>query len=137
MAPKSNLQRHKTEEYEEHLKKWNGGRPKYVPREEDRVFVERAVMAGTPIIKIAAALRISKDTLRKHYLYEIITARERLKNEAVRVLDRHLKENSLEASKFVLSRVAGWNEKKAIDHTSSDGTMSPQLTNLLDEVVEE
>lgn len=137
MASKNKLQRHKTPEYEEHLKKWGGGRPKYVPGEEDRVFVERAIMAGTAIIKIANALNISKDTLRKYYLYEILTAKERLKNEAVRVLDEHLKGNSLEASKFVLSRVAGWNEKKAIDHTSSDGTMSPQLTNLLDEVVEE
>jgi len=54
-----------------------------------------------------------------------MTARESMKGEAVRVLMDSLTDNSLDAAKYVLSRVAGWTEKSVVDNTSSDGTMSP------------
>jgi len=97
----------------------------YKPTEADREFVERAVKAGTNINDIADCLQITDDTLRKHFRYEIMTARERLKGEAVRVLIDSLTDNSLDAAKFVLARVAGWTEKSVVDNTSSDGTMTP------------
>ena len=97
----------------------------YKPTEADRLFVERAIMAGSRIVDIAEALNIHDDTLRKHYRYEIMTARERLKGEAVRVLMDSLTDGSLDAAKFVLARQAGWVEKQAIDHSSSDGSMTP------------
>jgi hypothetical protein len=97
----------------------------YKPTDPDRAFVERAVMAGTTIEKISECLNIHKDTLGKHYRYEIMTARESMKGEAVRVLMDSLTDNSLDAAKYVLSRVAGWTEKSVVDNTSSDGTMSP------------
>lgn len=100
----------------------------YKPTEADRVFVERAVMAGSRINDIADCLQISDDTLRKHFRYEIMTARERLKGDAVRVLMDSLTDNSLDAAKYVLSRVAGWTEKQAHDHTSSDGSMTPKIS---------
>ena len=90
------------------------------------MFVERAVMAGTVIEKIAECLNMHDDTLRKHFRYEIMTGRERLKGDAVRVLIDSLTDNSLDAAKFVLARVAGWTEKNIIDNTSSDGSMSPK-----------
>lgn len=86
----------------------------YKPTEADRLFVERAVMAGSLINDIASCLNITDDTLRKHYRYEIATARERLKGDAVRVLMDSLTDGSLDAAKYVLSRVAGWTEKQ--DH---------------------
>jgi len=86
----------------------------YKPSDADRTFVERAVMAGTAIETIAECLNIHDDTLRKHYRYEIVTGRERLKGDAVRVLIDSLTDNSLDAAKYVLSRVAGWTEKTAL-----------------------
>lgn len=86
----------------------------YKPKESDRTFVERAVMAGTTIEKIAECLNIHDDTLRKHFRYEIMTSRERLKGDAVRVLMDSLTDNSLDAAKFVLARVAGWTEKPEV-----------------------
>ena len=83
----------------------------YRPTDADRSFVERAVMAGSRIEDIASALNIHDDTLRKHYRYEIMTSRERLKGEAVRVLMNSLTDGSLDAAKFVLARQAGWSEK--------------------------
>ena len=97
----------------------------YQPSEQDREFVLRAVMAGTDILKIAESLNLHDDTLRKHFRFEIVTGRERLKNEAVRVLMDSLTDGSLDAAKFVLTRVAGWSESSKVDHTSSDGSMTP------------
>jgi len=97
----------------------------YQPTENDRIFVERAVMAGSRINDIANCLNITDDTLRKHFRYEIFTARERLKGDAVRVLMDSLTDGSLDAAKYVLSRVAGWTEKQ--DFTSSDGSMTPKV----------
>ena len=98
----------------------------YKVNEADRTFVERAVMAGTPIEKIAECLNLHDDTLRKHFRYEIMTGRERLKGDAIRVLADSLTDNSLDAAKFVLGRVAGWTEKSVVDNTSSDKSMSPK-----------
>jgi hypothetical protein len=104
------------------------GRPPYKPTDADREFVDRAVMAGSRINDIADSLNITDDTLRKHFRYEITTARERLKGQAVRVMMDSLADGSLDAAKFVLARVAGWAEKQQVDHKSSDGSMSPQAT---------
>jgi hypothetical protein len=90
----------------------------YEPSEPDRSFVERAIMAGTRVNDIADALGITDDTLRKHFRFEIMTARERLKGKAVGVLMANLDDNNLDAAKFVLSRVAGWREGTNIDVTS-------------------
>ena len=94
----------------------------YAPTDADRTFVDRAVMAGTKINDIAAALNIHDDTLRKHYRYEIMTARERLKGEAVRVLCDSLADGSLEAAKFVLARQAGWTERQEHTIGNPDGS---------------
>lgn len=93
----------------------------YAPTDADRLFVERAVMAGTKIETIAVALNIHDDTLRKHFRYEIVTGRERLKGDAVRVLLDSLTDGSLDAAKFVLSRVAGWSEKTALEVSGPNG----------------
>jgi predicted transcriptional regulator len=93
----------------------------YRPTDADRLFVERSVMAGTQINEIADCLNITDDTLRKHFRYEITTARARLKGDAVRVLMDSLTDGSLDAAKYVLSRVAGWTEKTATEVTGKDG----------------
>lgn len=111
----------------------------YKPTQADREFVDRAVMAGSQIKDIAAALNIHDDTLRKHYRYEIATARERLKGDAVRVLMDSLTDGSLDAAKYVLSRVAGWSERQAVELTGKDGgpIQAIDLTKLSDAALAE
>ena len=82
-------------------------------------------MAGTTIEKIAECLNVHDDTLRKHFRYEITTGRERLKGDAVRVMIDSLTDNSLDAAKFVLSRVGGWSEKQINEQTGDD---APSIT---------
>ena len=91
----------------------------YKPNDRDRQFVERAIMAGATINKIAECLRMSDDTLRKYYKYEIAVARQNLVNKAVGVVDDSLTDGSLDAAKYVLSRVAGWTERQSVDHTTN------------------
>ena len=67
----------------------------YEPNEQDRLFVEQAIKAGATINKIAECLRMSDDTLRKYYKYEIAVARQNLVNKAVGVLDDSLTDGSL------------------------------------------
>lgn len=93
----------------------------YKPTDADRLFVERAVKAGSRINDIADCLNITDDTLRKHFRYEIMTARERLKAAAVGVLDDSLEDGSLDAAKYVLSRVAGWVERAVTEIQGKDG----------------
>jgi len=78
-------------------------------------------MAGSKIQDIADCLNIHDDTLRKHFRYEIVTARERLKGNAVRVLVDSLEDGSLDAAKYVLARVAGWTERQSLEHSGPDG----------------
>lgn len=107
---------------------------KYKPTDEDRTFVEQAVMAGSRINDIADCLNITDDTLRKHFRYEIMTSRERLKSDAIRVLMDSLSDGSLDAAKYVLSRVAGWVERSEVDHTTKGEKISQtvDLTKLSD-----
>jgi hypothetical protein len=103
----------------------------YKPKAADLVFVDRAVMAGSRQVAIAGALGITRDTLRKHFKYEIMSARERLKAKAVGVLMDNLEDGSLDAAKFVLARVAGWTERAAVDLSSTDGTMTPTVIRIM------
>lgn len=100
----------------------------YKPTDADRFFVERAVMAGSLINDIADCLQVSDDTLRKHFRYEIMTARERLKADAVRVMMDSLTDGSLDAAKYVLSRVAGWTEKQTHEHGGIGGGPVEMIT---------
>lgn len=80
----------------------------YVPTDPDREFVSRAMKSGTAMAVIADCLNIDVNTMKKHFRFEIMTARQTLKNKAVSVLDDSLDDGSLDAAKFVLSRIAGW-----------------------------
>jgi hypothetical protein len=100
----------------------------FEPSDADRSFVYRSVQSGARINDIADCLNVTDDTLRKHFRYEIAMARQLLIVKAVGVVDDALTDGSLDAAKYVLSRVAGWTEKTLQDHTSSDGSMSPQPT---------
>lgn len=95
---------------------------KYKKNDEDREFVRRSVMAGTRIEDIAAALNLHDDTLRKHYRYEIVTAREILKGRAAACLDDAIAAGNVDAAKFVLSRIAGWRETSVNEHVGEGGS---------------
>jgi hypothetical protein len=94
----------------------------YEPTKEDRDFVERMAMAGSTTLKIAECLNIHDDTLRKHFRYELVTGRERLKANAIRVLMDSLTDGSLDAAKFVLVKVAGWSETQKHEISGPDGS---------------
>jgi predicted transcriptional regulator len=90
----------------------------YEPTDADRQFVSRCIIAGDMSIEsIAECLNITDDTLRKHFRYEIVTARAALKGKAVGVINDALTDGSVDAAKFVLARIAGWSEKQGVEHS--------------------
>lgn len=86
----------------------------YKPTDADRTFVTQCVKAGMSQAAIAESLNIAMNTLRKHFRFEIATARAHLQGKAIQVLDDSLTDGSLDAAKFVLARVSGWTENVAI-----------------------
>lgn len=109
----------------------------FKPTDADRDFVERSVMAGTPINDIAGCLNITDDTLRRRFRYEITTARAQLKGKAAKVISDHLDDGSLDAAKFVLARLSGWVERQAIDHSNTDGSLRPNLALTVEDIRKE
>ncbi len=104
------------------------GRRNYKPTDADRDYVDRCVMAGIPIMKIAATMDICDKTLSKYFKFEIFTARARLQSKAIKVLVDALDGGNTEIAKIVLSRVAGWSEKSHTNLTSDDRSMTPKET---------
>ena len=93
----------------------------FEPTDADRQFVARCVIAGDMSMEsIAQCLNITDDTLRKHFRYEIVTARALLKGKAVGVINDALTDGSVDAAKFVLARIAGWNERQEHKMTGDD-----------------
>jgi hypothetical protein len=78
-------------------------------------------MAGLNQELIAETLNISAKTLRKHYRYELTTARNLLIAGATQCLSDALGNGNVDAAKFVLSRQAGWSEKTEHELTGKDG----------------
>lgn len=50
-----------------------GGRPQYVPTDDDREKVRIMVSCGISHLNIAKVMRVSEPTLRKHYSHELET----------------------------------------------------------------
>jgi len=61
-----------------------------------------------------------------------VTARERLKGDAVRVLMDSLTDGSLDAAKYVLSRVAGWVEPRHQPDESENDNVAAALNKIAD-----
>lgn len=94
---------------------------KYTPTDEDREFVRRCIVSGMTVDETATAINLSDETLRKYYRFEIITGRAILNGNAVKVLEDALKDGSVDAAKFILSRRAGWTEKTSHEVSGKDG----------------
>jgi len=96
----------------------------FEPTDADRQFVARCVIAGDMSMEsIAQCLNITDDTMRKHFRYEIVTARAALKGKAVGVINDALTDGSVDAAKFVLARIAGWNERQ--EHKMTGDAQNP------------
>jgi AraC-like DNA-binding protein len=82
----------------------------FKPTDADRKFVVDAVMAGIVFEEIAGCLKISINTLKKHFRYELLVSQKQLCGKAARCLSDAIDSGSVDAAKFVLARKMGWAE---------------------------
>lgn len=87
-------------------------RTPHIPTEEKRNFVSAMAACGVPYEEIATCLKISYDTLIKHYLYELKTGNARAAQKiAAKLFDTAMNGEGIvafHAQKFWLQTRGGW-----------------------------
>lgn len=102
------------------------------PNEQTRGQVAALASFGVPQDDIAAYIDIDPKTLRKHYRRELDTAETRANAAVAKRLYEQATGDSVPAAIFWLKARAGWRETQQVDHTSSDGSMTPKGRSLDD-----
>lgn len=100
------------------------------PTKESRQLVQLHATIGTQQHVIADILGIDDKTLRKHYREELDQAMAKANATVGGALFNKAKSGDTAAMIFWMKTRAGWKERQEIDHTSSDGSMTPKGVDL-------
>lgn len=103
------------------------GRPMHVPTAQNRMVVKMAVAGGIEQIHIAAALDISRPTLRKHYKSELKTGPVSANVQVVAALFKSAVAGDVKAQVWWTQSRMGWSETQKIETTGPDGRPIEQL----------
>ena len=101
-------------------------KPPHAPTDATRQTVQLHTMVGTTQADTARVLDIDEKTLRKHYRDELDLAKAKANATIGGALFNQAKSGDTAAMIFWMKTQAGWRERKDINHTSEDGSMSPQ-----------
>jgi len=100
------------------------------PTDASRKLVQLHATIGTQQHVIADILGIDAKTLRKHYREELDQSMAQANAQIGGALFNKAKGGDTAAMIFWMKTRAGWREKQEIDHTSSDGSMTPKGVDL-------
>lgn len=103
-------------------------RLEHQPTKASRDTVSMHALVGTPQEDIARVLGIDAKTLRKYYRDELDLALAKANATIGGALFNKAKAGDTAAMTFWLKTRAGFRERQEIDHTSSDGSMTPTAT---------
>lgn len=101
-------------------------RAQHKPTDAQRQLVKLHATVGTPQEDIGAIIGIDSKTLRKHYRKELDLALAEANAVIGGALFNKAKAGDTSAMTFWMKTRANWRETNRVDHTSSDGTMSPK-----------
>ena len=101
-------------------------KPPHAPTDATRQTVQLHTMVGTTQADIARVLNIDEKTLRKYYRDELDLAKAKANATIGGALFNQAKSGDTSAMIFWMKTQAGWRERKDINHTSDDGSMSPK-----------
>lgn len=99
----------------------------HYPTDAQRQLVKLHATIGTTHEVIADIVGIDAKTLRKHYREELDLASAQANATIGGALFNKAKTGDTAAMIFWMKTRAGWREKHDINHTSSDGSMTPQV----------
>ena len=103
-------------------------KPPHKPTDAERQLVQLHSTIGTRQDVIASIVGIDAKTLRKHYREELDNASAKANATVGGALFNKARGGDTTAMIFWMKTRAGWREKQEIDHTSSDGSMTPKPT---------
>jgi len=103
-------------------------KPPHAPTDATRQTVQLHTMVGTTQADIARVLDIDEKTLRKYYRDELDLAKAKANATIGGALFNKAKTGDTSAMIFWMKTQAGWCERTDINHTSEDGSMTPQPT---------
>jgi hypothetical protein len=101
-------------------------KPPHAPTDATRQTVQLHTMVGTTQADIARVLDIDEKTLRKYYRDELDLAKAKANATIGGALFNKAKTGDTAAMIFWMKTQAGWRERKDINHTSEDASMSPK-----------
>ena len=101
-------------------------KPPHAPTDATRETVQLHTTVGTTQADIARVLDIDEKTLRKYYRDELDLAKAEANATIGGALFKRAKSGDTTAMIFWMKTQAGWREKTDINHTSEDGSMTPQ-----------
>lgn len=107
------------------------GRTPHEPTKVTREVVKLHSMVGTPQEVIADILNIDAKTLRKWYRKELDVSVAQANAQVGGALYNKAIKGDTAAAIFWLKTRAGFREKQEVDHTSSDGSMTPKAGNII------
>lgn len=102
------------------------------PTKATRELVQLHAMVGTDQDQIASILEIDAKTLRKHYRAELDNSMAKANATIGGALFNKAKSGDTSAMIFWMKTRARWSERTEIDHSSSDGSMTPKGASLED-----
>jgi hypothetical protein len=102
----------------------------HYPTDAQRQLVKLHATIGTTHEVIADIIGIDAKTLRKHYREELDLASAQANATIGGALFNKAKAGDTTAMIFWMKTRAGWRERHQIDHTSSDGSMTPKQIDL-------
>jgi hypothetical protein len=101
-------------------------KPPHAPTDATRQTVQMHTIVGTTQADIARVLHIDEKTLRKYYRDELDLAKAKANVTIGGALFNQAKSGDTAAMIFWMKTQAGWRERKDLNHTSEDGSMTPK-----------
>jgi len=102
-------------------------KPPHEPTETTRQTVQLHTMVGTTQADIARVLDIDEKTLRKYYRDELDLAKSKANATIGGALFNKAKNGDTAAMIFWMKTQAKWAERHELDHSSTDGSMTPTI----------
>jgi hypothetical protein len=112
----------------------NAGRKPHNPTDEIREKVRKMSGFGVPQPMIAGVFDICENTLKKHYAQELAVGKGLACAQiGQRLYQRAFEDGDVTALIWYTKTQMGWTDKTQVDHTSSDGSMTPVVNVRFDE----